>query len=370
MKFYFTKLSCERRDDEIESIKEKLLLSKDNAIVEKIEESDVIIFYTCGVATATIERGIKKIVEMQKDYPQKKLIVCGCMPAINLEKLRTVFDGPVCTPTDFAALDAYIGYHLTREDIKKVRSCYEEDDRTRLNVIVEKGCIRKCSYCAIGRAVGKIMSKNLDDIIKVVEKGIKEGAKCIILRGDSVGDYGCDLGTNIGELLTGIDELDGKFTINIEDLHPVIFLKYYDVFKKLVKKKRIVELMIPIQSGSPRIIELMNRRVDLDLLTKRILEIKEAGVNVTTDIIIGFPGETDEDFNMTYEMLGKIDFSYINVNIYGEHKSAPSYTMENKVPQKMMLRRSIKLLQSDLNISREMLEFQTGFIMEKIKEKN
>lgn len=368
MKFFFTKLSCERREDEIESIKEYICSSRDGSLVENIEDSDVIIFYTCGVATATIERGIKKIKEIQKDFPQKKLIVCGCMPAINLERLRTVFDGPTCTPTDFSALDEYLDYHLTREDIKKVKGCYEEDDKTRLNIIVEKGCIRRCSYCAIGDAVGKIMSKDSDEIIRVIEKGIKEDARCINLQGDSVGDYGYDIGMNLGELLKRIDNLDGEFTIEIEDLHPVIFLKHYETLKKLIDKKRIVELLIPIQSGSPRVLKAMNRPIDVELLTERILEIKKAGTNVNTDIIIGFPGETDEDFDMTYDLLKKVNFSYINVNVYGEHKSAPSYAMENKVSQKKMLRRSVRILQSNFNISREMLEFQMGFIMEKIKE--
>ena len=144
---------------------------------------------------------------------------------------------------------------------------------------------------------------------------------------------------------------------------------YYDSLKKLIDKKRIVELLIPIQSGSPRIVKAMNRPVDLELLTERIIEIQKIGVNVSTDIIIGFPGETDEDFNMTYNLLMKVDFSYINVNIYGEHKSALSYTMENKVSQRKVLRRSVKVLQSDFHISKEMLEFQMGYLLDEIKEK-
>ncbi|MBC8580747.1 radical SAM protein [Zhenhengia yiwuensis] len=367
MKYFIKELSCLNRRDEI-----KILCRKLDAIgYEQVfapEESDLSFIYTCGSVDTFVSRSAKTIEEFVKKYKEQKVIVCGCLPATCPDLLKRIFGGVTCTPTDFSALSDACDIQMTREDMKEVISSYDENMQIS-NIVVVKGCVRKCSYCVISRGVGSIMSKSLEKIeIEIIDQ-LSKGVKRFQLLGDSVGDYGIDIGLSIEDLLKRIDAIDEKFEIYIRDFHPFMFLKYYDTIRELVKKKRLVSLEVPIQSGSERILKLMNRPVDVTKLKEKLIEIAQYDCKLGTDLIVGFPSETDEDFDMTMDFIKKVHFSSISVNVYSDQPNTISSKMPEKVNKKKIFTRCMMIHDNGLNAeNQEYMEYQIGkiFKVEKI----
>lgn len=361
MKYFIKELSCLNRKDEIGMLCRKLDEINYEQVYEP-EESDLIFIYTCGSVDTFVSRSTKTIEEFVKKYKEQKIIVGGCLPATCPDIVKNIFDGVICTPTNFSALQDACGIDMKREDLREVTASYDEETRTT-NIVVVKGCIRKCSYCVISRGVGSIMSKSLDDIEKQIVNQLSQGIKRFRLLGDSVGDYGIDIGLTIEDLLNRIDAIDAEFEIIIRDFHPFMFLKYYDTILKLVKRKRITSLEVPIQSGSERILKLMNRPVDVVELKAKLMDISRYNCNLGTDIIVGFPSETDEDFAKTLDFIEKIHFSSISVNVYSDQPNTISSQMEEKVNKKTIFKRCMMIQDTGLSAeNQEYMEYQIGKI--------
>lgn len=359
MNYFVETQACPRRFDEVKKIEEELV--KNNiAKTNDMDQAGIIIYYTCSVTQTAVDRAMSRIEDIMEKNPDKKIVVCGCLPAMELDKLRKIYNGPVCTPTDFSALTDVIDCTINREDLKQIKGIYDEEHQ-QMNMIIVKGCIRRCTYCAIYKSVGSLVSKPISEIVSFVQECYNKGIRKFNFQGDSVGDYGLDLHTDLSQLLTAINEIPGNFQICIEDLHPAIFLKYYDYFEKLILKDRCEQLMIPIQSGSERILTKMNRPINVNKMKEKLLSVKKLKIRLHTDIIVGFPGETEDDFDATVQLLKDVQFDDITINLYSDRPNTESSMMKDKVSSKTMLKRCMKLSAEGIKaFDKDMLDYQFG----------
>lgn len=209
------------------------------------------------------------------------------------------------------------------------------------------GCACKCTYCAIKFAIGNIKSRPIDEIIKEVKSGIKQGYKSILLEGDSLGGYGLDIKTNLGELLEKIIENveNTDVQISVPDVSPRYLDICYKQIIRLANLKKLFNFYIPIQSGSQELLNAMKRGYDIENAKEYILKIKEASPELKfgTSVIVGFPGETLADFEKTISVCRELKFDYIYCHSYSERKGTEASNYLDKVDGEEILRRSREL---------------------------
>ena len=373
-KIYIHVVSCRRRSLDAKKISD-YLLKNDYSIVNKPEDADTIIFITCAFIDNITEDSLNKVKEFQKYNAE--LIVAGCLPAIEPERLSKIFDGKtVCTESidDIYRYfpetkiksndmdDANVLYENKKSLIKKRESLalYRNLKDYFLKIIFGKksfyyrillkkpflvriswGCHGNCSYCAIKKAIGPHKSKPLDQCINEIKKGLNKGHKQFLLTADDAGAYGLDSDSSFSELVDKIVNLDGEFTIGIESLNPVWLVKYFDELKVNLKNKNLEYIDCAIQSGSEKILKLMNRYSNTKKITDVILNVKKLNPHLllTTEIIIGFPGETKEDFHKTLALLKKLQFNGGFIYRFARKADTKAEKIEPKISEKEIINR-------------------------------
>ena len=205
------------------------------------------------------------------------------------------------------------------------------DNHTRAFVKIQDGCNAFCSYCIIPYVRGRVRSKALEDVINEVTTLVEKGYKEIVLTGIHTGRYGIDIDTSLEELLNRLVKIPNIYrirlsSIEINEITPGI--------KKLLKENRVMakHLHIPLQSGSNKILKLMNRRYNKEEFLSMVEDLKTIeDISLTTDLIVGFPKETEEEFNETIDTLNKIGFTKIHTFPYSKRKGTPAASMEGQV---------------------------------------
>ncbi|WP_027392051.1 MULTISPECIES: tRNA (N(6)-L-threonylcarbamoyladenosine(37)-C(2))-methylthiotransferase MtaB [Aquimarina] len=326
--------------------------------VDFSENADIYVINTCSV-TENADKRFKTIVKQaQKVNPDAFVAAVGCYAQLKPEELAAV-DGVdlVLGATEKFKITDYIN-DLSKNEFGEVHSCeieeadfyvgsYSIGDRTRAFLKVQDGCDYKCTYCTIPLARGISRSDTLNNVLKnakeISEKGIKE----IVLTGVNIGDYGKgEFGNKkhehtFYELVQALDEVDGIERLRISSIEPNL-LKNETI--DFVSKSRtfVPHFHIPLQSGSDEILKLMRRRYLSDLYVDRVRKIKEVMPHacIGVDVIVGFPGETDDHFLDTYNFLSELDISYLHVFTYSERENTVAASLDNVVPQDVRKKRS------------------------------
>ena len=221
-------------------------------------------------------------------------------------------------------------YDLTKVDFEKMEIS-SFNNHTRAFVKIEDGCNAFCSYCIIPYTRGRIRSKNKEDVIKEVTKLVEEGYKEIVLTGIHTGKYGIDINSSLEELLNELVKIPNIYrirlsSIEINEITPGI--------KKLLKENKVMakHLHIPLQSGSDKILKLMNRRYNTEEFLNMVDNLRDIeNISLTTDLIVGFPHEEEKDFNDTIETLKKIGFTKIHTFPYSRRSGTPADRMDGQV---------------------------------------
>jgi len=364
MKIYIENYACMNRSDELFLIKNKVL-DKGFKITENIEEANYVLIYTCGSTEAFIKRSFDAVNKIYTSYPSKKIIVCGCS-SVTARYLYKDMDLIFCTPTNFSQLKKELDISITKDEIRKAQLTKDVKNSNNVAIVVQKGCTKQCTYCSIWMAVGKIVSKNMGTIIDEVKKCVENGNFNITITGDCISDYGLDTNSNIIDLIDNICKVSDKIKLSVYDIHPTAFLKYADEFIRLTKQGKFEHLGIPIQSGSPKILKLMNRYFDVEKFIELTTFLKNCDVKLSTDIIIGFPNEEQEDFDKTVDILKKIDFDDISVNMYTDTQYNVSSKMTGKVSNKEVLKRYIQLENERIRgVNKDFFEYQFMKLLKK-----
>ena len=232
---------------------------------------------------------------------------------------------------------------------------------------VSAGCAKSCSYCAIRFATGRVRSKPLDVVMQNISEGLRKGYRTFDFLSDSIGGYGLDLGTNLGELLDRVLAHPGHFTIGISDLHPHEFIKYFDKILSLYRTRKVHYLYVPIQSGNQRILQMMNRPCDVTDLKFKFMAIRKYdNVFLQTGIMVGFPGETKEEFEDTLTFLKAVGFDNVYVHYYCDMPNTVSSSLPGKADKAVMMERLDKISRSGIrhNVAKTRIEWESTLMLQ------
>ena len=346
--------------------------------VDFSEKADMYVINTCSV-TDNADKKFKTIVKKaQKINPDAFVAAVGCYAQLKPEELADV-DGVdlVLGATEKFKITDYIN-DLTKNDHGKVYSCeiadanfyvgsYAIGDRTRAFLKVQDGCDYKCTYCTIPLARGISRSDTLENVLKNAADISNQGIKEIVLTGVNIGDYGKgEFGNKKHEhtfldLVEALDEVEGIHRLRISSIEPNL-LKNETIEFVAQSKTFVPHFHIPLQSGSDSLLKLMKRRYMTNLYQERVSKIREVIPNccIGVDVIVGFPGETEEHFLETYHFLNDLDISYLHVFTYSERDNTPAATMDGVVPNKVRDKRSKMLRGLSVKKRRAFYESQIG----------
>ncbi|MBA6155510.1 tRNA (N(6)-L-threonylcarbamoyladenosine(37)-C(2))-methylthiotransferase MtaB [Tenacibaculum sp. S7007] len=346
--------------------------------VEFEEKADVYVINTCSV-TDNADKRFKSIVKSALKKNEEAFVIgVGCYAQLKPEELAAV-DGVdlVLGATEKFNVTSYIN-DLTKNEVGEVHSCeieeadsyvgaYSIGDRTRAFLKVQDGCDYKCTYCTIPLARGISRSDTLENVLKnakeISEKGIKE----IVLTGVNIGDYGKgEFGNKkhehtFLELVKELDKVEGIHRLRISSIEPNL-LKDETIDFVSNSETFVPHFHIPLQSGSDELLKKMKRRYLTKTYTDRVTKIKEVMPNacIGVDVIVGFPGETDELFLETYNYLNEMDISYLHVFTYSERPNTEAVHMDGVVPKKTRAKRSKMLRGLSVKKRRAFYETQIG----------
>lgn len=342
------------------------------------EKADIYVINTCSV-TENADKQFKQVVKKALKLNEKAFVAAvGCYAQLKPEELAVV-DGVdlVLGATEKFKITDYIN-DLSKNDRGEVHSCeieeadfyvgsYSIGDRTRAFLKVQDGCDYKCTYCTIPLARGISRSDALENVLKNAYEISKQNIKEIVLTGVNIGDYGKgEFGNKKHEhtfldLVQALDEVEGIERLRISSIEPNL-LKNETI--DFVSKSRtfVPHFHIPLQSGSNDILKKMKRRYLRELYSDRIAKIREVMPHacIGVDVIVGFPGETDEHFLETYHFLNDLDISYLHVFTYSERDNTEAAEMDGIVPMNVRSKRSKMLRGLSVKKRRAFYESQIG----------
>lgn len=348
--------------------------------VDFSQPADVYVINTCSV-TENADKRFKTIVKQaQKSNSEAFIIAIGCYAQLQPNALAAI-DGVdlVLGATEKFKITDYLN-DLTKKQLGAVHSCAIEDadfyvgsysfgDRTRAFLKVQDGCDYKCTYCTIPLARGISRSDTLQNVLnnarEITQKGIKE----IVLTGVNIGDYGKgEFGNKkhehtFFELVQALSKVEGLERVRISSIEPNL-LKNETIDFVAQSDNFVPHFHIPLQSGSNQLLKLMRRRYMKELYVDRVEHIKSKMPNacIGVDVIVGFPGETDDLFLETYEFLNALDISYLHVFSYSERPNTVAALMEHKVPKEVRTKRSKMLRGLSSKKRRAFYESQLGSV--------
>ena len=344
------------------------------------EDADFVIYNTCTVrenANLRVYGRLGVLHGYKKKNPNMKIALCGCMmqEATVVEKLQK----------SYRFVDLIFGTHnifkfaellaMTLESDRMIIDIWKDTDQIvedlpnerkyafKSGVNIMFGCNNFCSYCIVPYVRGRERSREAKDIVREIEALVKDGVVEVMLLGQNVNSYGKNLEQpmTFAELLKEIEQIDGLERIRFMTSHPKDLSD--DLIEVMANSKKICpHLHLPLQSGSSRILKAMNRRYDKEkylALAKKIRE-RMPDIALTTDIIVGFPGETEEDFQETLDVVRQVRYDSAFTFIYSKRTGTPAAVMEDQIPEDVVKDRFDRLLKEVQTISKEMAERFTG----------
>jgi threonylcarbamoyladenosine tRNA methylthiotransferase MtaB len=376
-KVAFYTLGCKLNFSETSTIARNFV-SEGFKRVDFEEAADIYVINTCSV-TDNADNRFKSIVKNAlKKNDNAFLIAVGCYAQLKPEELAAV-DGVdlVLGATEKFNVTSYIN-DLTKNNIGEIHSCeisdadfyvgsYSIGGRTRAFLKVQDGCDYKCTYCTIPLARGISRSDTLENVINNAKEISSKGIKEIVLTGVNIGDYGKgEFGNKTHEhtfldLIKKLDTIDGIHRMRISSIEPNL-LKDETIDFVSKSNSFVPHFHIPLQSGSDELLKKMKRRYLTKTYTNRVLRIKETMPNacIGVDVIVGFPGETDELFLETYNYLSEMNISYLHVFTYSERPNTEAISMNGIVPKKTRAKRSKMLRGLSAKKRRAFYESQLG----------
>ena len=339
MKVGIYSLGCKVNLYESEFITD-LLKNNGFEIVDFDDEADIYIINTCTVTNESDRKSRKIISKARRNNEEAIIVAMGCYSQINPDNVEA--DIVIGNKDKSKIVELINEYLKSREKINKHYDLRHQEfepmeiskfeNHTRAFVKIQDGCNAFCSYCIIPYSRGNIRSKKFNDVIKEVTNLVNNGYKEIVLTGIHTGKYGIDIGTNLEELLKELIKIKGIYRIRLSSIE---INEITDGILELMKNSDIIanHLHIPIQSGSDKILKLMNRRYTVTQFKKRIEDIRKIrnDIAITTDLIVGFPGEDEPDFLDTINTLKEINFVKIHTFPYSKRNGTKASLMDNQV---------------------------------------
>lgn len=345
-------LGCKVNTYEMEYILSKFL-EKGYEITS--DKADIYIINTCSVTNMSDAKSRKIINRTVRENPNSIIVVMGCMIEANKDYENSDVSIIIGNKDKSKVVELVENYQKKQEKKKKLYPDFDKEfedmfiknmpGRTRAFVKIQDGCENFCSYCIIPYTRGKCRSKDSNKVIEEIKELIKNGYQEIVLTGIHTGHYGEDKDISFPELLDKIAKLSNLERIRISSIE---ITELNDDFLSVLKENKniVSHLHIPLQAGSDTILKLMNRKYDLKYFKDKIETIRKIrpDISITTDVIVGFPGETEDDFIETINTCKEIGFSKIHVFPYSVRHGTKAETMPNQVPENIKKERVSRLL--------------------------
>jgi len=389
-KVFIYSFDCERRRLDAERLK-NYLLKNGHSITDNPKKADCIIAFTCGVFEDVAEENLNKIKRFRR-Y-KGRLIVAGCLPEIKKKEISKIINGDCISSKNLDKIDSFFPENKIKfKDIEDSNSLFISHNLSSIfdiifnfdiifkylskmkifNVIYKKfklillklvfgknafiikifqddiayiriswGCPNNCSYCSIKRAVGNLKSKPFDTCINEFRTLLDKGYKLFRIIADDVGSYGLDIKKTFPELLDKLTNVPGEYEIIIGGLNPKWAVKYKKEIKEILKRKKIIKIEVPIQSGSSRILRLMKRYPDINIIKETLFEFKEAypDLIIETHCIVGFPTETWSDFIATLNFIEEVNIDSGFILKYSENDQTEAAKITPRITKKEIIRR-------------------------------
>lgn len=365
---------CYRR--ELDSYRVRDYFKLNGAVlVDNPNSADVMILTTCGYKEQTEHACLQQIKTLSR-FPGE-LIVMGCLPGIAPTNLKKIFKGRYFSTKDINKIDsAFPSFKIKMKDVQesnflrddylpKTKEFYDsknenvgkiailrvgksifanQEDEMAIPIITCcKGCNWGCSYCGIYHAIGRVVSKPIEKILDEYKRLLNAGYTKVRFTGDEVGNYGEDINLDFSVLLDAIYSIDKQAGTEwfINDVHPRYALKFKDKFSKYINLGKIKSLQVMVQSGSDKILSLMNRGYKSDEIKKCLKEFKRINPNlsIVTHMIVGFPGETEKDFSDSISFLNEIDANGAQFFSFSPREGTLAYDMDNKLHESIIQKR-------------------------------
>ncbi|MBP5649694.1 MAG: tRNA (N(6)-L-threonylcarbamoyladenosine(37)-C(2))-methylthiotransferase MtaB [Bacteroidales bacterium] len=310
------------------------------------EQPEAIIVNSCAVTHAAEKKVRNYVAHLHREHPNARIVVVGCYASLRPEEIR-----------QWAGVEAVFG---NRDKLNAVQwivgqpvpetpvffSTYSSNDRTRSFLKIQDGCDYYCSYCTVAAARGESRSDSIAHVLQNIEKIHAEGLKEVNVTGVNLGTFGKGTDENFYDLLKAIDRQHLVERVRISSIEPNLLT---DEIIQLVSESDILmpHFHIPLQSGSDKILAAMKRRYKTDLFASKISKIKQLmpDVCIAIDIIAGFPGETDADFEDSYEFVKQLPLSYMHVFTYSRRPGTPAAAIKEQVPETVKRERTNRLLE-------------------------
>src|SRR6201985_2539475 len=353
-KVAFYTLGCKLNYSETSSIS-RLFNNAGFETVDFTDKPDVFVINTCSV-TENADKKCKKVVkEALRISPEAYITIVGCYAQLKPKEIAEIpgVDMVLGAAEKFQIVDHITDltkkpkaevYNQPVSEANQFVSAYSFGDRTRTFLKVQDGCDYSCSFCTIPLARGASRSDTIEHILEQARQIAKSGVKEIVLTGVNLGDFGIRNGERedkFFDLVKALDEVEGIERIRISSIEPNLLTD--EIIEFVAGSKRFVpHFHIPLQSGSDKILGLMRRRYRRELYANRVAKIKELMPDccIGVDVIVGFPGETREDFIDTYNFLNDLNISYLHVFTYSERENTPAAEMKGSVPGSTRAERS------------------------------
>lgn len=375
MKFSIMTFGCKVNSYESEFMKEQLI-KNGYVYIDDVKSADIVIVNTCSVTNTADNKCKKTIRSIRRDNSNAILMVCGCTSENHREELNDLDidilignkekSNVVELIEDFKqSNNKYIKFYDSRrlpfEDMK----VNEFNDLTRAYVKIQDGCNNYCAYCIIPYVRGSIRSKKFSDAVNEIKNLVKMGHKEIVFTGINTGAYGKETGEyDLTDLIREISKIEELERIRVSSIE---ITEIDDKFIEEMKNntKLCAHLHVSLQSGSERILKIMNRKYNKEEYLKKIEKLRNGRpeINLTTDVIVGFPTETEEEFLECVEFCKKVGFSKIHVFPYSKREGTKAASMEGHLPNSIKKDRARRLIEIDKELQ---LQYNQKFLNTKV----
>ena len=374
-KVAFHTLGCKVNTYETDAM-EQLLVEHGYEVVPFEEGADIYIINTCSVTNMADRKSRQMLHKAKKMNPNAIVVAAGCYVQAAPQEVL-----------DDARVDLVIGNNKKQDLVKILQDYFNENqeeavidiantkeyeglqlkqvsDHTRANIKVQDGCNQFCSYCIIPYTRGRVRSRRVDDIIEEVKRLVAQGTKEVVLTGIHLSSYGIDFedkNTSLLTLIEAIHEVDGLERIRIGSLEPRIITEEFA--KRLSSLSKVCpHFHLSLQSGCNETLRRMNRRYTAEEYYSKCQILREFFLHpaITTDVIVGFPGETEEEFMVTKGFLDKVHFYEMHVFKYSKRKGTRAAEMEEQIPEPVKTKRSNQLLAMATQMSEEYRTYYIG----------
>ena len=376
MKVSFYTLGCKVNLYESEVIM-NMFKKKGYEIVDFDSISDIVIINTCTVTNTSDKKSRNIIRQAVRNNPNSVIVVMGCYSQVRSEDIKSIPGVDIIIGNSNKSrvveiVEEYIKDKKSKTIIENIMKVPFEpmeldnfETKTRAFVKIQDGCNNFCSYCIIPYSRGGIRSKEKEDVVREITCLVNNGYKEVVLTGIHTGHYGKDkYDYDFSDLLNELCNIDKLERIRISSIE---ITELDDKFMKILENKKIVDhIHIPLQSGCDKILKLMNRKYDTEYFYNKINKIRSIrpNISITTDLIVGFPNESDLDFNDTCEFIKKINFSKVHVFPYSRRKGTPADLMDNQVDEKIKKERVRKILELSKKLE---IDYMTKFIDKEVE---